>query len=73
LTAYPNPAKDKLYIDGLDGYRIVRIIDAGGKIIQQQNVLPGLKYIDIRRLNAGVYLLTATNDMGTQTIRFTRN
>jgi hypothetical protein len=73
LRAYPNPAKDKLYIDGLDGYHIVRIIDASGKIIQQQNVLAGLKYIDIRRLNAGVYLLTATNDMGTQTVRFSRN
>ncbi|MEO5564185.1 MAG: T9SS type A sorting domain-containing protein, partial [Chitinophagaceae bacterium] len=70
LTAYPNPAKDKLYIDGLSAYRTIEIMDASGKIIQKQNVLQGSGYIDIWQLKTGVYLLKATNDKETQTIKF---
>jgi hypothetical protein len=73
LAVYPNPAKDKLYIDGITGYSTLEIADANGRIIQKQNISPALKYINISKLNMGVYLLTVTGDKETHTIKFIRN
>ncbi len=70
LVIYPNPAKDKLYIDGLTNYTALKITDAGGRIMLQQNISTRLKHIDTRLLNAGVYLLTVSSDTETQTIKF---
>ena len=72
LTVYPNPVKDKLYIDGLTGYRTLEITDANGRVIQKLPVLPGTQYVNASRLGAGVYLLTITGDKETQTIKFIR-
>ncbi len=74
LVAYPNPAKNKLYLDGLPpGYYSIEIADANGKIIQKQNALPGLKYLDISRLNSGVYLLSIISDKDKLTLKFIKN
>ena len=73
MAVYPNPAKDKLYIDGITGYRTIEIANANGKIIQKLNVSPSLKYINIGQLTAGMYLLTVSSDKETQTIKFIRN
>ncbi len=73
LTVYPNPAKDKLYIDGLAGYRNLEIADANGKIIQKQNVTPSLKYINTGQLAPGVYLLTIIGNIDSQTLKFIKN
>ncbi len=70
LVIYPNPAKDKLYIDGLTNYSALKITDAAGRVMLQQNISPGLKHIDTRLLNAGVYLLTVSSNTGTQTVKF---
>jgi hypothetical protein len=73
LTIHPNPAKDKLYIDGLSGYRTVEIADATGKLVQRLLVVPGMQYTDISRLGAGLYWLTVTGDSKKQTFRFIKN
>ena len=72
LVVYPNPVKDRLYIDGLTGYRTLEITDANGRMMQKLPVLPGMQYLDTRQLGAGVYLLTVTGDKETQTIKFIR-
>jgi Secretion system C-terminal sorting domain len=72
LAVHPNPVKDRLYIDGITGYSMLQIADMSGKIIQQQNVLAGLKYIDISHLGRGMYLLTAAGDRETQTLKFVK-
>jgi Secretion system C-terminal sorting domain len=70
LVIYPNPVKDKLYIDGLANYNALKITDAAGRIMLQQNISPGLKQVDTRLLNAGVYLITVSGDKETQTVKF---
>ncbi len=70
LIIYPNPAKDKLYVDGLTNYKTLQITDAGGRVIQQQNISPGLKQVNISLLLAGVYLLTVKGDKKTKTVKF---
>jgi ELWxxDGT repeat protein len=73
LVIYPNPAKDKLYINGLTNYNELKIADVNGRIIQRRNNLAGFRFINISQLNTGVYLLTATGDKGTQTIKFIKH
>lgn len=71
LITYPNPAKDKLYIDGLppDNYGI-KIIDADGQVVRNQSSSSALKYIDISMLHAGVYILSVKTNVDVQTIKF---
>jgi hypothetical protein len=69
LAIYPNPVKDKLYITGLADYGSIKITSINGSIVLQQNIVSGLKYIDISRLNTGMYVLTVTNDKETKTLK----
>jgi Secretion system C-terminal sorting domain len=72
LAVYPNPVNDRLYIEGIAGYNMLQVADINGKIIVQQNVLTGLKYINISQLHAGLYLLIAWGDKETHTIKFVK-
>ena len=72
LALYPNPAKDKLYVDGIAGYSILQLADINGKMMQQQNIAAGLKYIDISHLGPGMYLLTASGGKETKTLIFVK-
>jgi Secretion system C-terminal sorting domain len=73
LAVHPNPAKDKLYIDGIAGYRSLEISAINGIIMQRQDITAGLKYIDITKLGPGLYLLTVTSNKETKTLKFIRN
>lgn len=53
FTVYPNPAKDVLYIDGLQNERI-SIYDIDGRLVKQ--VISDGK-VDIKDLTAGVYAI----------------
>ena len=72
LTIYPNPVKTKLYINGITGYRMLEITDINGKIIQRQNIIAGLKYIDIESLSPGIYFLTVTSDKEIRILKFVK-
>lgn len=68
VSIYPNPAKDKLQIDGIYNYRIIKIADITGKIILIQNA--SVKPIDISRLQKGVYIITICGDDGSISLKF---
>jgi hypothetical protein len=72
LSLYPNPATDKLYIDGIEGYHAMQVTDINGQIIQQQSVLTRGKYIDISQLHAGIYLLIIQNNSEMHTLKFVK-
>lgn len=59
LLAYPNPAKDLLYLSSeanLEAYEF-RIFDLQGKLLQQGQLQAAKNTIDISTLKAGVYFL----------------
>ena len=56
INLYPNPAKDKIRIEGLEGRKEIRIYDAVGLLIKALDV-DGENEIDINDLAAGFYFL----------------
>ncbi len=56
INLYPNPANDKIRIEGLEGRKEIRIYDALGLLIKALDV-DGENEIDISDLAAGFYFL----------------
>lgn len=69
LTATPNPARDRLYLAGLDGPAELRVRDATGRVASAGRV-NGPAVIDVAGLKAGIYLLEARSKRGTAVVRF---
>jgi hypothetical protein len=67
VTLYPNPAKGRVFINGVIGATI-NIVDASGRIVLQQlrNTAEG---IDVSALSSGVYLTVINSENGNTTLR----
>ena len=59
LTAYPNPARDKLNILGitLSGVKKYSILDVSGRIVQDGFIEDSIMEISLNTFSAGIYLL----------------
>lgn len=69
ITAFPNPASDRLFVRGANQSSAV-VLDLNGRQVKQvAQVTDG---IDVSTLRAGTYLLRVTTAIGTETIRFVR-
>lgn len=55
LNLYPNPAKDQLFIDGIDGEYTFSILDFTGKMLSRQ--VTNAKYISVSSLTEGIYVM----------------
>lgn len=61
FKVFPNPAKDVIFIQsGVSGTQKVQLSDISGRVISAYEMNEKLE-IDLRSLNAGVYLLTFSN------------
>lgn len=58
LSVYPNPAKDKLFLDGFFVGDTYRIFNIDGSLVQMDLVS---NCIDISNLNSGIYFLSIHN------------
>ena len=67
---YPNPAKDKLFISGVNNYTIANIIDASGKIIVHSILNSTTNYIDVSLLTKGIYFIQLTTNKEIKTLKF---
>lgn len=71
LTIYPNPAQEILYIRGgkKSEWVDIRITDAQGRILKQEEVLlNNTTYIDLDLIN-GIYFVYLTNSKGETTTK----
>jgi hypothetical protein len=73
ITIYPNPVKDILYIDGLQNYHSIEVIDITGRIVQQQTVSAGTGSINVHSLSKGNYILKLKSNAGIQTLKFIKD
>lgn len=60
ISLYPVPANNELYINGISGMKVVRVVDVLGKIVSVQQTA---NKVDISGLNKGIYLLSVDNQM----------
>ncbi len=73
IAIYPNPVKDILYIDGLQNYHSIEVIDITGRIVQQQTVSAGTGSINVHSLSKGNYILKLNSNTGNQTLKFIKD
>lgn len=73
IAIYPNPVKDILYIDGLQNYHSIEVIDITGRIVQQQIVSEGAGSINVHSLSKGNYILKLKSKVGLQTFKFIKD
>ncbi|MFT3935985.1 MAG: T9SS type A sorting domain-containing protein [Chitinophagaceae bacterium] len=70
VSLYPNPAKDVLYINGIQKYAALQVVDMKGNVVQQQTVTPSNYTLDISKLSKGHYLLRLVSSSDVQTLKF---
>lgn len=70
LSAYPNPAKDKLYINGLTHFTTANMIDITCKIIRSVPLTSASNYINVSQLAAGIYFIRLTVNKEVRTLKF---
>lgn len=73
LAVYPNPVNDILYIEGLQNYHSIEVIDISGRIVQQQKVSAGTGSINVYSLSKGNYILKLKNNAGIQILKFIKD
>jgi hypothetical protein len=66
VKIYPNPTKDKLFIEGIKEKSTIEIYDTNGSL-QTKTILTQSDFIDVRELPTGVYVIHLTN-LSTQQI-----
>jgi hypothetical protein len=69
VSAFPNPAKDFVVIDGAAQFKTIQFIDMSGRMIKQSPVKPNDKRYDIGTLPAGMYYLRFISDNETRFIQ----
>lgn len=73
IAIYPNPVNDILYIEGLQNYQSIEVIDISGRIVQQQKVSAGTSSINVHSLSKGNYILKLKSNAGIQTLTFIKD
>lgn len=58
----PNPATDRVFLNGLNGYRQVQVLDITGRVQLQQAVRNTSEQLDINRLAKGIYTVQLTGN-----------
>lgn len=66
VKIYPNPTKDKLFIEGIKEKSTIEIYDIKGSL-QTKTILTQSDFIDVRELPTGIYVIHLTN-LSTQQI-----
>ena len=56
IAIYPNPATDKIYINGLEQGAVISVVSLDGKILQSQKIEPNTSSVNLN-LHSGLYLL----------------
>lgn len=69
LVAFPNPTKDHLYLSwvGHTSY-MVDVFDGDGRKVSSDRTTTGSTFVDVKRLEAGIYLVIATDPSGERSI-----
>ncbi|MGB8191909.1 MAG: G8 domain-containing protein [Chitinophagaceae bacterium] len=71
VAVYPNPAKNIIFVQNMNRYETVSIIDFSGRVIRKKNI-SGNSYLDVADLRPGTYMLKLDAREDQQSIPFIR-
>jgi phosphatidylserine/phosphatidylglycerophosphate/cardiolipin synthase-like enzyme len=64
----PNPAREQAWLQGVQATDVVRVLDAGGRVVDVEQVRQGgAVQLELGRLTAGMYHVTVTSTNGVTT------
>ena len=69
LTAYPNPARDRITIGGLESGGILTVSDAAGRLWMQRNIASSEETIDTGSLSGGIYMVQIIEGKSARTVK----
>jgi hypothetical protein len=64
ISIHPNPAKDYVIIDGLNGDEMIKIYDATGRIVKEIKAASSSVAIRLDTLNEGLYQVSIISTNG---------
>ena len=65
----PNPARGQAWLQGVQATDVVRVLDAGGRVVDvEQFRQGGAVQLELGRLTAGMYHVTVTSTHGVTTL-----
>jgi uncharacterized repeat protein (TIGR03803 family) len=70
VTVQPNPASDRITLQGLNGYETIQVRDMDGRLLKQARVTGATIQLDIRSLAKGAYTLQLMGQQQTNIVRF---
>ncbi|WP_297093337.1 cellulase family glycosylhydrolase [uncultured Draconibacterium sp.] len=68
-SVFPNPAKDKLFVNNKDDFQQLKISDTYGQIIKQTQLSNQLNEITVNELSSGIYFVTLSKQSNRQTVK----
>ena len=71
IVIYPSPARHVIFVQNMNRYQTVSIIDISGRVIRKRNI-SGDSYMDIADLRPGSYFLKLDGKEDSQTVQFTK-
>jgi uncharacterized repeat protein (TIGR01451 family) len=72
MSIYPNPTNDILFIEGMEQFKQIHIINAMGQQVSTHNVKAGTNNLPVARLAPGLYFLKATGNDGIYMQKFVK-
>ncbi len=72
-SMYPNPVLTVLNIDNTSDVSQIDVFDATGRIVRTVEVTTEKVVIDVADLQTGVYIISVTNEKGSQSSKFVKN
>ncbi len=72
ITAYPNPSNHHVQFQGIQGNASLKIFDLNGRAVISQFDVNNNSSIDVSSLDNAIYLISITDELGTQTIRMVK-
>lgn len=72
VTVQPNPASDRLTLQGLSGYETIQVMDMDGQLLMKVRVSGGSLQLDIHSLVKGAYTLQLIGQQQTNIVRFVK-
>ncbi len=66
FSIFPNPVANTLYLKYTDTYGKMDILDINGRVVHQSSLNQNYNIIDIANLNAGIYYVRVTGQLGVQ-------